>query len=98
MLIGYLARYFGGGRLRPFGVGNIAFRSAGPAISAILSPMRIASLVPSATEMLFALGLGDSVVAVTHECDYPPAGALPAPSDADRAARRVSAPARSTPR
>jgi iron complex transport system substrate-binding protein len=35
--------------------------------------MRIASLVPSATEMLFALGLGDSVVAVTHECDYPPA-------------------------
>ena len=35
--------------------------------------MRIASLVPSATEMLFALGLGDDVVAVTHECDYPPA-------------------------
>jgi iron complex transport system substrate-binding protein len=34
--------------------------------------MRIASLVPSATEMLFALGLGDSVVGVTHECDYPP--------------------------
>jgi iron complex transport system substrate-binding protein len=34
--------------------------------------MRIASLVPSATEMLFALGQGDSVVAVTHECDYPP--------------------------
>jgi iron complex transport system substrate-binding protein len=35
--------------------------------------MRIASLVPSSTEMLFALGLGDHVVAVTHECDYPPA-------------------------
>jgi iron complex transport system substrate-binding protein len=35
--------------------------------------MRIASLVPSATELLFALDLGDSVVAVTHECDYPPA-------------------------
>ncbi len=34
--------------------------------------MRIASLVPSATEMLFALGLGGQVVAVTHECDYPP--------------------------
>ena len=33
--------------------------------------MRIASLVPSATEMLFALGLGEQVVAVTHECDYP---------------------------
>lgn len=35
--------------------------------------MRIASLVPSATEMLFALGLGSSVVAVTHECDHPKA-------------------------
>jgi len=34
--------------------------------------MRIASLVPSATEMLFTLGLGDEVVAVTHECDFPP--------------------------
>src|SRR3954471_25049867 len=37
--------------------------------------MRIASLVPSATEMLYALGLGDSVVGVTHECDYPPGAA-----------------------
>jgi iron complex transport system substrate-binding protein len=35
--------------------------------------MRIASLVPSATEMLFALGLGGDVVGVTHECDHPPA-------------------------
>lgn len=35
--------------------------------------MRIVSLLPSATEILFALGLGDSVAAVTHECDYPPA-------------------------
>lgn len=34
--------------------------------------MRIVSLVPSATEMLFALGLGSDVIAVTHECDYPP--------------------------
>jgi iron complex transport system substrate-binding protein len=37
--------------------------------------MRIASLVPSATELLFALGVGDSVVAVTHECDHPPQAA-----------------------
>jgi iron complex transport system substrate-binding protein len=37
--------------------------------------MRIASLVPSATEMLFALGLGESVVGVTHECDWPPGAA-----------------------
>ncbi len=33
--------------------------------------MRIVSLVPSATEALFALGLGDEVIAVTHECDHP---------------------------
>ena len=33
--------------------------------------MRIASLLPSATEIAFALGLGDQVVAVSHECDYP---------------------------
>jgi iron complex transport system substrate-binding protein len=40
--------------------------------------MRIVSLLPSATETLFALGLGDQVVAVTHECDYPPeAASLP---------------------
>lgn len=38
--------------------------------------MRIVSLLPSATEALFALGLGDQVVAVTHECDYPPEAAL----------------------
>ncbi|HKO38335.1 MAG TPA: cobalamin-binding protein [Solirubrobacterales bacterium] len=37
--------------------------------------MRIVSLVPSATEMLFALGLGGDVVGVTHECDYPPGAA-----------------------
>jgi iron complex transport system substrate-binding protein len=34
--------------------------------------MRIASLLPSATEILFAIGAGDDVVGVTHECDYPP--------------------------
>jgi iron complex transport system substrate-binding protein len=37
--------------------------------------MRICSLLPSATEVLFALGLGDSVAGVTHECDYPPEAA-----------------------
>jgi iron complex transport system substrate-binding protein len=30
------------------------------------------SLVPHATELLFALGLGPEIVAVTHECDFPP--------------------------
>ncbi len=34
--------------------------------------MRIVSLVPHATELLFALGLGSEVIAVTHECDFPP--------------------------
>ncbi|MGC1983953.1 MAG: cobalamin-binding protein [Candidatus Cybelea sp.] len=34
--------------------------------------MRIVSLLPSATEILFAIGAGDEVVGVTHECDYPP--------------------------
>src|SRR3954452_5617407 len=63
--------------------------------------MPIVSLVPSATEMLFALGLGDEVVAVTHECDFPPAVAelprvtrdvigpgLP-PAEIDRAVREL---------
>jgi iron complex transport system substrate-binding protein len=65
--------------------------------------MRIASLVPSATETLFALGLGEHVVAVTHECDYPPEAAeLPhltrtvipegiGPADIDREVRERTA-------
>lgn len=35
--------------------------------------MRIVSLLPAATEMCFALGLGSEVVGVSPECDYPPA-------------------------
>lgn len=35
--------------------------------------MRIVSLLPSITEICYALGLGEQLVAVTHECDYPPA-------------------------
>lgn len=34
--------------------------------------MKIVSLLPSATEIVCALGLGDCLVGVTHECDYPP--------------------------
>jgi iron complex transport system substrate-binding protein len=64
--------------------------------------MRIVSLVPSATEMLFALGLGQDVTAVTHECDHPAAAReLPAvtrdligpglaPAEIDRAVRELT--------
>ena len=34
--------------------------------------MKIISLLPSATEIVYALGLGEQLMAVTHECDYPP--------------------------
>ncbi|MGH2468077.1 MAG: ABC transporter substrate-binding protein, partial [Candidatus Limnocylindrales bacterium] len=34
--------------------------------------MRIVSLLPSATEIVFALGLGDELVGRSHECDHPP--------------------------
>lgn len=33
--------------------------------------MRIASLLAAGTEMVYGLGLGESVVAISHECDYP---------------------------
>ena len=69
--------------------------------------MRIVSLVPSATEMLFALGVGDEVTAVTHECDHPAAAlelpkvtrdvigpGLP-PGEIDRAVRELTEQGRS---
>ena len=34
--------------------------------------MKIVSLLPSATEIVYALGLGDDLIGVTDECDYPP--------------------------
>src|SRR4051812_31205813 len=49
---------------------SMAPSSSSSAISSS-PPMRIVSLVPHATELLFALGLGDDVVGVTHECDFP---------------------------
>jgi iron complex transport system substrate-binding protein len=38
----------------------------------IRTPQRIVSLLPSATEIVCALGLGDALVGVSHECDWPP--------------------------
>src|SRR5215213_863034 len=69
--------------------------------------MRIVSLVPSATEILFALGGGAEVTAVTHECDFPAdALNLPkvtrdvigpglAPHEIDRAVRELTDQGRS---
>ena len=69
--------------------------------------VRIVSLVPSATELLFALGVGDEVTAVTHECDHPPQAlelpritrdligpGLP-PDEIDRAVRQLTEQGRS---
>ena len=53
--------------------------------------LRICSLLPSATEIVFALGLGERLVGVTHECDHPPEAArLPAVT-ASRAVFRFTA-------
>ncbi len=38
-------------------------------------PLRLLSLLPSATEIIYALGAESSLVGLTHECDYPPAAA-----------------------
>ncbi len=62
--------------------------------------MRILSLLPSATEIVYALGLEDDLVGVTHECDWPPAArakrsvsfsALPPAADPAEVDRLVSA-------
>jgi len=43
-----------------------------------MNDLRIISFLPAATEMVFALGLGDALVGVSHECDFPtPAKKLP---------------------
>jgi iron complex transport system substrate-binding protein len=69
--------------------------------------MRIVSLVPSATETLFALGLGEQVTAVTHECDFPAdalnlpkvtrdvIGSGLAPAEIDRVVRELTEQGRS---
>ena len=61
--------------------------------------MRIWSLLPSATEILFVLGLDEQVTGVTHECDYPAAAAnKPRVTfslvDSDRASRDIDAQVR----
>jgi iron complex transport system substrate-binding protein len=57
--------------------------------------MRIVSLLPSATEIVFALGLGEELVGRTHECDYPaealdvPVMTADATSSAGASSRRI---------
>ena len=65
-------RYFGSCRRRSSGRPAAVYPGANRGAISCGAPMRIVSLVPSATEMLFALGLGEEVAAVTHECDHPP--------------------------
>ena len=53
-------------------------RGAGPVDAGrtgrhVLQPARIVSMAPNLTEILFALGLGERVVGVTQDSDYPPA-------------------------
>lgn len=65
--------------------------------------MRICSLLPSATEIAYAIGLGDSVLGVSHECDFPADAATKpsllrtridpqaAPAEIDRQVREIIA-------
>jgi iron complex transport system substrate-binding protein len=65
--------------------------------------VRICSLLPSATEIAYAIGLGDSILGVSHECDFPPDAATKpsllrprvdqsaAPSEIDRQVREIIA-------
>jgi iron complex transport system substrate-binding protein len=46
-------------------------QTQGDALRDTFSSMKICSLLPSATEILFSLGLGDQVAGVSHECDFP---------------------------
>ena len=56
-----------------------------------MPPMRIVSLLPSATEIVFALGLGDALVGVSHMCDYPAAArSLPVVSRSIRSKSHLS--------
>jgi ABC-type Fe3+-hydroxamate transport system substrate-binding protein len=71
----------------------------GPATHAVRAPqtypdvVRLVSLLPSATEIVYALGLGEELVGVTFECDEPPAARSaqgPAWSTASRPSPRYS--------
>jgi len=57
-----------------YGCGNKEVKkNTGFTFTSMHRPVRIISTVPSNTEILFALGLGDRIVGVTSQCNYPPA-------------------------
>ncbi len=63
-----------------------------------MGPVRIVSLLPSATEIVYALGAGDQLLGVSFECDYPPEARTVAVvsgtalgTDASRSASQVDA-------
>ena len=68
---GVPAAHLSAGRMRRWGCD---FRPSRPAgwVDRQDGEMRIVSLLPSATEIVYALGLGDDLVGVTFECDEPP--------------------------
>src|SRR5881392_4502146 len=71
------------GKERPASRGGIAVTDdAGRRVTLAAPAQRIVSLLPSFTEILFAIGAGDRVVGRTQWCDYPPA-ALSIPSVGD---------------
>jgi len=55
----------------PVGESGSAVDASGERVEVPLSPRRVVSLVPSVTETLFALGLGDRLVGVTEWCEHP---------------------------
>jgi iron complex transport system substrate-binding protein len=52
---------------------NIRGNNVNPPMDITTVPQRIVSLAPDITEILFAMGLGDKIVAVSSDSDYPPA-------------------------
>jgi iron complex transport system substrate-binding protein len=58
---------------RPLAALIVATLALGAAAAIAAPPMRIVSLAPGVTEILFALGGGSAVVGVSQYCDYPPA-------------------------